>query len=55
MQLHEIEGIGPTYANLHAQPATTNDEKQLVRRVPTESEVAGWVERAKALPLVVTH
>ncbi len=27
----------------------------LARRVPTESEVTGWIEQAKALPRVVEH
>jgi predicted flap endonuclease-1-like 5' DNA nuclease len=41
--------------NLAATLADLNRVKQLVRRVPTEEAVGGWVEQAKALPKVVTH
>ena len=27
----------------------------IVRRIPTEAEVAGWIAQAAALPKVVTH
>jgi predicted flap endonuclease-1-like 5' DNA nuclease len=27
----------------------------IVRRVPTEAEVAGWIDQAKAMPKVVEH
>ncbi len=36
-------------ANLAAKMVEVNDAKKLTRRVPTESEVAGWVEHAKTL------
>lgn len=42
-------------ANLAAKLAEINDAKNLVRRVPSESEVAGWIEQAKGLPALVTH
>jgi len=42
-------------ANLHAALATTNESKHLVRRTPSESEVATWVAEAKALPHVVEY
>lgn len=42
-------------ANLAARLAELNEEKQLVRRVPTEVEVAGWIEQAKTLPRIVQH
>lgn len=42
-------------ANLAAKMAEVNAAKNLVNRVPTESEVAGWVENAKTLDKVVTH
>lgn len=32
-----------------------NAEKKLVRRLPTQKQVANWVEQAKALPRVVTY
>jgi predicted flap endonuclease-1-like 5' DNA nuclease len=41
--------------NLAAKLAEINEAKSLVRRVPTETVVAGWVEQAKSLPKVVTH
>lgn len=42
-------------ANLAAKMQEVNDAKSLVRRVPTESEVSGWIDQAKTLPKVVTH
>lgn len=42
-------------ANLHAALVKTNAEKKLVRRLPTEKQVAEWVEQAKALPRIVTY
>ncbi|MEZ4502968.1 MAG: DUF4332 domain-containing protein [Dehalococcoidia bacterium] len=42
-------------ANLHATLASTNEAKHLVRRVPSESEVATWVEEAKSLPRVMEY
>lgn len=41
--------------NLAGTLEKTNEEKKLVRRVPSESEVAGWIEQAKALPRAVHH
>jgi hypothetical protein len=41
--------------NLHKKLEEVNKSKKLVRRVPNESEVKGWVEQAKALPRVVTY
>lgn len=35
--------------------AEVNDEKRLVRRLPTEEQVSGWIEAAKALPRVVEY
>jgi predicted flap endonuclease-1-like 5' DNA nuclease len=32
-----------------------NQEKHLVRSVPSETEVAAWIEQAKCLPRVVTY
>ena len=42
-------------ANLAAKMAETNAEKKLAPRVPSESEVAGWVEQAKTLAPGVEH
>ena len=41
--------------NLFAALTAKNEEKQLVRRMPTKEQVAGWVTQAKALPRVVTY
>ena len=42
-------------ANLYAALNTTNEAKKLVRRLPTEAQVAVWIEQAKALPPKVTY
>ncbi len=41
--------------NLLAKMLEVNEEKNLVRKVPTESQVKDWVAQAKELPRVVTH
>ena len=41
--------------NLYAKLVETNDAKKLVRRLPTQSQVADWIQQAKALPRVVTY
>ena len=41
--------------NLASKMAEVNEEKSLVRAVPSASTVAGWVEQAKELPRVITH
>ncbi len=41
--------------NLAAKMEEVNGEKNLVRRVPSESEVQGWVDQAKTMDRVVTH
>ena len=41
--------------NLTNKMAEVNEEKKLVRRLPSESQVAGWIESAKGLPRVVTY
>lgn len=55
-ELLEAAGVGtvPELAqrnaeNLHKKLAEVNEEKKLVRRVPTQSEVSGWVDQAKKL------
>jgi len=35
--------------NLAAKMVEVNDAKSLTRRVPTETEVAGWIDHAKTL------
>jgi predicted flap endonuclease-1-like 5' DNA nuclease len=42
-------------SNLTAALATVNEQKKLVRRVPTEGEVDRWVAQAKTLPRAVHH
>jgi predicted flap endonuclease-1-like 5' DNA nuclease len=42
-------------ANLAAKLAEVNEAKKLVRRVPTEAVVAGWIAQAKSMPMVVEH
>ena len=42
-------------ANLQAKMAEVNEEKKLVRRVPSESEVESWVTEAKTLPRRVDY
>lgn len=41
--------------NLTMKMAEVNEAKNLVRRIPTEKEVAGWIESAKGLPRVMTY
>ncbi len=41
--------------NLQAKMAEINEEKNLVRKIPTTSQVEDWVGQAKELPRVITH
>ncbi len=41
--------------NLQQKMADVNADKNLVRKVPTVSQVQDWVAQAKELPRVVTH
>jgi predicted flap endonuclease-1-like 5' DNA nuclease len=41
--------------NLYAKLQEVNAAKELVRRLPTQSQVADWIQQAKALPRVVTY
>jgi len=41
--------------NLAAAMAQLNEQKKLVRRVPAETEVAGWIEHAKTLPRALEY
>ena len=41
--------------NLQPKMVEVNEQKKLVRRVPTLPEVTNWVEAAKALPRAVTY
>jgi hypothetical protein len=42
-------------ASLAAKLEEVNKAKKLVRRVPAESIVTGWIEEAKTLPKIVEH
>lgn len=42
-------------ANLYQKLVEVNQEKKLVRRLPTEDQVRDWVAQAAQLPRVVTH
>ncbi len=41
--------------NLQAKMAEVNEAKNLVRKVPTATQVQDWVAQAKELPRVVKH
>lgn len=41
--------------NLHAKLVEINEQKKLVRALPTQEQVEDWIEQAKKLPKVVTH
>jgi predicted flap endonuclease-1-like 5' DNA nuclease len=42
-------------ANLHKKMSEVNAQKKLVRQLPTEKQVAAWVEAAKSLPREVEY
>jgi predicted flap endonuclease-1-like 5' DNA nuclease len=42
-------------AHLHPKMVTVNEQKKLVRKLPTRDQVALWVKQAKSLPRVVTY
>ncbi len=42
-------------ANLYLRMVDVNAEKNLVRRVPVQSQVEEWVAQAKLLPRVITY
>jgi predicted flap endonuclease-1-like 5' DNA nuclease len=41
--------------NLHQALVQSNEQKQRVRRVPTEQQVSDWVSQAKDLPRAVSY
>lgn len=41
--------------NLTAKMVESNSKKKIVRRLPTEKQVANWVSQAKKLPRVVNY
>ncbi|MFZ2871031.1 DUF4332 domain-containing protein [Zavarzinia sp.] len=42
-------------ANLHKKLVEVNEAKNLVRRLPSEADVADWIEQAKSLPPILTY
>ncbi|MFK8048486.1 MAG: DUF4332 domain-containing protein [Halioglobus sp.] len=42
-------------ANLHAKMAEVNEEKKLVRAMPSDSQVAKWVEQAKGMDRAIHY
>jgi len=41
--------------NLHKKMAELNDEKKLVRQLPSEKQVNGWIDQAKGLPRKIKY
>jgi predicted flap endonuclease-1-like 5' DNA nuclease len=41
--------------NLTAKMTEVNEQKKLVRQLPTEGQVAAWIEAAKTLPRAVSY
>lgn len=42
-------------ANLTAKLAEVNQQKNLVRALPTQTQVEGWIEEAKRIKIAVEH
>jgi predicted flap endonuclease-1-like 5' DNA nuclease len=42
-------------ANLFQKMMEVNVQKKLVRKMPTQGQVEGWIEQAKKLPRVVSY
>ena len=41
--------------NLHKKLMEINDQKKIVRQLPTATQVASWVDQAKKLPRVIVY
>lgn len=41
--------------NLYQKLVSINQEKELVRKLPAQTQVRDWVEQAKQLPRVITY
>lgn len=41
--------------NLYQKMIEVNQEKKLVRKLPSQPQVSDWIEQAKSLPRVVTY
>ena len=46
---------GRSARNLHAKMAEINEQKKLVRKLPTESQVNDWVDQAKKLKRAISY
>ena len=42
-------------ANLYEKMSQVNVEKKLVRRLPTQKQVADWIDQAKKLPRIIKY
>jgi predicted flap endonuclease-1-like 5' DNA nuclease len=42
-------------ANLYETLVAINQQKKLVRKMPTQAQVTSWVDQAKALPRLITY
>jgi len=49
----ELAQRNPT--NLHAALASANEQRKRVRQLPSEAQVADWVQQAKRLPRAVSY
>lgn len=43
------------FSNLAKKMEEVNNEKKLVRSLPSENQVADWIEQAKTIDRIVTH
>ena len=50
-----VELANRNAANLHAKLAEVNDAKSLVRSLPSESQVSGWIDEAKTMERAVHY
>ena len=41
--------------HLYQKMVAVNQEKKLVRRLPTQAQVSDWIEQAKQLPRIITY
>ncbi|HEY9086793.1 MAG TPA: DUF4332 domain-containing protein [Anaerolineaceae bacterium] len=41
--------------NLHKKLVEVNEQKKIVRQLPTPAQVADWVEQAKKLPRIIAY
>ena len=41
--------------NLHKKLMEINDQKKIVRQLPTATQVASWVDQAKKLPRIIVY